>query len=95
MVIPNLIRCLGDTHSTVRGQAAVALGEFGPHAKAALPAALEGVERLYLAPHPQTVREVVRLAKEAGVRYIVDLSSSNADEEKAGDYHGRNDERGP
>jgi uncharacterized protein YbjT (DUF2867 family) len=50
-----------------------------------LPAALAGVEKMYLAPHPRTVREVVRLAKEAGVRYIVDLSSSTADEEQAGD----------
>ncbi len=55
---------------------------------ATLPAALVGVDRLYLAPLPQTVREVVRLAKEAGVRQIVDLSSSNADAEAAGDPSG-------
>ncbi len=42
-----------------------------------LPAALAGVERMYLAPLPGTVREVVRLAKDAGVQHIVDLSSSN------------------
>lgn len=53
-----------------------------------LPAALEGIERLYLAPLPHTVREVVRLAREAGVGYIVDLSSSNADSEAAGDPSG-------
>jgi uncharacterized protein YbjT (DUF2867 family) len=39
-----------------------------------LPAALAGVERMYLAPLPQTVREVVELAKAAGVRRIVDLA---------------------
>ena len=53
-----------------------------------LPAALSGIDRLYLAPLPQTAREVVRLAKEAGVRQIVDLSSSNADAEASGDPSG-------
>jgi uncharacterized protein YbjT (DUF2867 family) len=50
-----------------------------------LPAALDGVERLYLAPHPKTVREVVDLAARAGVKRIVDLSSSGADQEAQGD----------
>src|ERR1044071_9923146 len=36
-----------------------------------LPAALKGVEVLYLAPLPRTVREVVRLAKAAGVQRLV------------------------
>lgn len=53
-----------------------------------LPAALEGVELLYLAPLPRTVRDVARLARAAGVRRIVDLSSSNADDEAAGDPSG-------
>lgn len=39
-----------------------------------LAAALAGVERMYLAPLPETVEEVVGLAAEAGVRRIVDLS---------------------
>ncbi|WP_369372513.1 NAD(P)H-binding protein [Promicromonospora sp. Populi] len=39
-----------------------------------LPAAFAGVERLYLAPVLGTVTDVVRLAREAGVRHIVDLS---------------------
>jgi uncharacterized protein YbjT (DUF2867 family) len=39
-----------------------------------LPAALEGVERMYLAPLETTVRETVALAAEAGVRHIVDLA---------------------
>jgi len=50
-----------------------------------LPAALAGIERMYLAPLPRTVREVVQLAKQAGIRRIVDLSSSDADSEAAGD----------
>jgi uncharacterized protein YbjT (DUF2867 family) len=47
--------------------------------------ALDGIEVMYLAPLPKTVREVVRLAREAEVRRIVDLSSSEADAEAAGD----------
>ncbi len=39
-----------------------------------LPAALEGVDRMYLAPLESTVREVVALAAKAGVRRIVDVS---------------------
>lgn len=39
-----------------------------------LRAALDGVERMYLAPAPDTVEEVVALARGAGVRHIVDLS---------------------
>ncbi|GAA1292694.1 NmrA family NAD(P)-binding protein [Pseudonocardia aurantiaca] len=41
-----------------------------------LPAALEGVERMYLAPLESTVREVVALAAKAGVRHIVDVAGS-------------------
>jgi uncharacterized protein YbjT (DUF2867 family) len=50
-----------------------------------LPAAMNGVERLYLAPHPQTAQTVVDLAVRVGVRRIVDLSSSGADQEAQGD----------
>jgi uncharacterized protein YbjT (DUF2867 family) len=39
-----------------------------------LPAALDGVDVLYLAPHAPTAAEACRLAAEAGVRRIVDLS---------------------
>ena len=39
-----------------------------------LPAAFAGVDRLYLAPVLETVTDVVRLAREADVRHIVDLS---------------------
>jgi uncharacterized protein YbjT (DUF2867 family) len=41
-----------------------------------LPAALAGVEKLYLAPHPATVFEVCRLAADAGVRQIVDMAGA-------------------
>ncbi|MFI0980142.1 NAD(P)H-binding protein [Streptomyces sp. NPDC021093] len=39
--------------------------------------ALRGVDRLYLFPSPGTAREVVALAKEAGVRRIVVLSAAS------------------
>ena len=39
-----------------------------------LPAALDGVDRMYLAPYPRTVHEVARLARDAGVQHIVDLA---------------------
>jgi uncharacterized protein YbjT (DUF2867 family) len=50
-----------------------------------VPAALESVDRLYLAPHPKTAQAVVNLAAHAGVRRIVDLSSSGADQEAQAD----------
>lgn len=51
-----------------------------------LRAALRGVERLYLFPVPETSREVVAAAREAGVRRIVVLSSSSVLDE-SGDNH--------
>ena len=39
-----------------------------------MPAALAGVEKMYLAPHPATAFDVCRLAREAGVRHIVDMA---------------------
>ncbi|RST16656.1 NAD-dependent epimerase/dehydratase family protein [Streptomyces sp. WAC05374] len=56
-----------------------------------LRAALRGVERLYLFPVPETAREVVAAAKEAGVSRIVVLSSSSVLDESgdnhSGEYH--------
>lgn len=43
-----------------------------------LRAALEGAERLFLFPVPETAPDVVALARRAGVRRIVTLSSSDA-----------------
>ncbi len=48
--------------------------------------ALEGVERLYLFPVPETARAVVKAAEEAGVRRIVVLSSSSV-LDASGDHH--------
>jgi uncharacterized protein YbjT (DUF2867 family) len=39
-----------------------------------LPAALHGVDQMYLAPTPDTVDEVMASAQAAGVRHVVDLS---------------------
>lgn len=56
-----------------------------------LRAAFAGVDRLYLFPVPDTAREVVALAKEAGVRRIVVLSSSSvldtSGDNHSGEYH--------
>ncbi|MEU4584514.1 NAD(P)H-binding protein [Kitasatospora aureofaciens] len=56
-----------------------------------LRAAFAGVDRLYLFPVPETAREVVALAKEAGVRRIVVLSSSSvldtSGDNHSGEYH--------
>ena len=41
---------------------------------ASLPAAFEGVDSLYLAPTPDTAPDALALAKQAGVRHVVDLS---------------------
>ncbi|WP_341273706.1 NAD(P)H-binding protein [Pseudonocardia sediminis] len=40
----------------------------------ALRTAFDGVEHFYLAPSPDTVEQVMALARDAGVRYVVDLS---------------------
>jgi uncharacterized protein YbjT (DUF2867 family) len=50
----------------------VARGHFGRLDTVA--AALTGVDRLYLAPHPPTAAAVSRLAADCGVRHIVDMS---------------------
>jgi uncharacterized protein YbjT (DUF2867 family) len=46
-------------------------------APASLIPALAGIERMYLFPVDETAREVVALAKQAGVRRIVDLSAAS------------------
>ncbi|MFD4369387.1 NAD(P)H-binding protein [Rhodococcus sp. NPDC058521] len=37
----------------------------------------DGVDSMYLAPTPETTAQVLALAKEAGVRYVVDLSGEH------------------
>ncbi|MFD0657473.1 SDR family oxidoreductase [Thermocatellispora tengchongensis] len=49
-----------------------------------LAGALAGVERMYLFPVPETAAEVLALARSAGVRRVVVLSSSSAE---GGDEH--------
>ncbi|MFI6025039.1 NAD(P)H-binding protein [Amycolatopsis magusensis] len=49
---------------------------------ATLPAALKGVDAVYLAPLPDTVADFTALALEAGVGRVVALSGSNAEEEE-------------
>ncbi len=44
-----------------------------------MPAALDGVDVMYLAPHLETVFEVCRLAAEGGVRRIVDMAGVKGD----------------
>jgi uncharacterized protein YbjT (DUF2867 family) len=39
-----------------------------------LPAALEGVERVYLAPYPETLGTTLEMMERAGVQYVVALS---------------------
>ncbi|WP_181777731.1 SDR family oxidoreductase [Amycolatopsis pittospori] len=45
-----------------------------------LPEALKGIDTVYLAPLAATVHDFVKLAKEAGVRRVVALSGSEADD---------------
>ncbi len=47
--------------------------------------ALEGVDRVYLAPLPRTATTIVDMARDAGVQRIVALTSSNAEQEAEGD----------
>ncbi|NLE78793.1 MAG: NAD(P)H-binding protein [Rhodococcus sp.] len=42
-----------------------------------LAGAFDGVEAMYLAPTPETTADVLKLAKEAGVGYVVDLSGEH------------------
>lgn len=50
-----------------------------------LPAALDGIDTVYLAPLPAYVDDFVRCATEAGVRRVVVLSAEPADYEAQGD----------
>ncbi|MFI1169804.1 NAD(P)H-binding protein [Streptomyces sp. NPDC020801] len=52
-----------------------------------LAGALNGIDRMYLFPVAETAREVVRLAREAGVRRIVVLSSGAVTTGHDSDFH--------
>ncbi len=73
------VRALNNNPEKAALPAGVEVAEGYLGALATLPAALAGVDRLYLAPLPRTVREVVAMAAPAGVRRIVTLSCSGAD----------------
>jgi uncharacterized protein YbjT (DUF2867 family) len=64
-------------------QVEVARGYLGR--PSTLPAALDGVDTVYLAPLPAYVDDFVRCATEAGVRRVVVLSGEPADYEAQGD----------
>lgn len=64
----------------------VAKGYLGK--PATLPAALKGVDTVYLAPLPAYVDDFVAAAKEAGVRRVVVLSGEPAEYEAQGDPSG-------
>ncbi|MFE7843408.1 NAD(P)H-binding protein [Streptomyces sp. NPDC057474] len=91
-VVDRLVRAGADVRALTRNPATARLPQ-GVEVYAGdlerpqtLAAALGGVERLYLFPVPDTAREVVALAKEAGVRRIVVLSSSSV-LDTSGDNH--------
>ena len=79
------VRALTNNPSKAALPAAVEVAEGFIGKLSTLPDALEGVDRLYLAPHPRTAQAVIDLAVQAGVTRIVDLSSSGADQEAQGD----------
>ncbi|ASR36168.1 hydroxylase [Prauserella marina] len=66
------------------GDVEVARGYLGK--PETLPSALEGVDTVYLAPMPGTIETVARMAKEAGVRRVVALTSILAGDDAADDY---------
>ncbi|NGO15314.1 NAD(P)H-binding protein [Streptomyces sp. HC44] len=49
--------------------------------------ALDGADRMYLFPVPETAREVVALAREAGVRRVVVLSSGSVEAGLSDDFN--------
>ncbi|MEW2087333.1 NAD(P)H-binding protein [Streptomyces sp. NPDC005283] len=80
------VRVLTRTPSAAGFHAGVEVFEGDLEQPETVHAALEGAESLYLFPVPQTAREVVAAAKEAGVRRIVVLSSSSV-LDTSGDNH--------
>ncbi|MGW7416908.1 NAD(P)H-binding protein [Streptomyces sp. NPDC054863] len=80
------VRALTRSPATAGLPAGVEVFEGDLEQPATVRAALAGAERLYLFPVPGTAREVVALAKEAGVRHIVVLSSSSV-LDTSGDNH--------
>ncbi|MFI9504967.1 NAD(P)H-binding protein [Nocardia sp. NPDC052566] len=74
------VRALSNNPKRAALPAEVEVAEGYLRRLSSLPAAFEGVDRMYLAPVPETVIEVVALAREAGIAHIVDLSGDETSE---------------
>ncbi|WP_327114071.1 NAD(P)H-binding protein [Nocardia sp. NBC_01730] len=68
------IRALTNNRRKAALPAGVQVAEGSLRRPDTLPAAFAGVERMYLAPTPDSVTQVLALARAAGMRHVVDLS---------------------
>ena len=81
-IVDQLVRAHVDVRAVTRNPTAANFPESVDVVQGDLPdptslvAALQDVDRMYLYPFEDTVREVVALAKQAGVQRIVDLSNA-------------------
>ncbi|GGW19101.1 NAD(P)H-binding protein [Streptomyces capoamus] len=81
------VRALTRTPGTAGLPAGVEVVQGDLEQPGTVAAALEGIDRMYLFPVPETVHEVVALARKAGVRHIVVLSSSSVLEDESNPSH--------
>lgn len=81
------VRALTRTPSTAALPAGVEVVQGDLEQPGTLPKALVGIDRMYLFPVPGTAREVAALARDAGVRHIVVLSSSSVLEDADNPSH--------
>ncbi|MGW6011242.1 NAD(P)H-binding protein [Streptomyces sp. NPDC055210] len=81
------VRALTRTPATAALPAGVEVVRGDLEQPQTLPAALEGVDRMYLFPVPETAHEVAALARKAGVRHIVVLSSSSVLDDESNPSH--------
>ncbi|MGB6071403.1 MAG: NAD(P)H-binding protein [Rhodococcus sp. (in: high G+C Gram-positive bacteria)] len=68
------VRALTNHPSRARLPAGVEIAEGFLGRLDSLPDALVGVDQIYLAPYPNTIAPVLELARDAGVRHVVDLA---------------------
>jgi uncharacterized protein YbjT (DUF2867 family) len=71
------VRALTRNPATARLPAEVEVVQGDLYEPASLAPALVGIDRMYLFPVDETAHEVIALAKQAGVRRIVDLSAAS------------------
>jgi uncharacterized protein YbjT (DUF2867 family) len=81
------VRALTRTPATAALPAGVEVVEGDLEQPHTLPAALEGIDRMYLFPVPETAHEVAALARKAGVGHIVVLSSSSVLDDESNPSH--------